>query len=73
LPSPEPVVDLRGLFPPEPMVRILEAIGDGGDGPFVFRLALEPRPLYPMLERGGWSYIARRDSGGVELTIRRKP
>lgn len=68
-----PVTDLRDLFPPEPLVHILAALEGGGPGPFVFLLAIEPRPLYGLLERGGWRHATRRIDRGVELTVERNP
>ena len=44
-----PVIDLRGLDPPEPLLRILEALELGSRGPYVFLLAQEPRLLYGVL------------------------
>ena len=64
-------IDLRGLQPPEPMVRILGCIEAPGDGPHVFVLPHEPRPLYPMLRAQGWDHRARVIDGGVELTVQR--
>ena len=67
------VNDLRGLDPPEPLLRILEAIGEGAQGPHVFLLAREPFPLYPMLLGEGWSRRVRSLERGVELTLFREP
>ena len=68
---PPDAVDLRDLPPPEPLARIIDAMGSGGDGPLVFLLAREPRLLYPLLERDGWRHHTRRDERGFELTIER--
>jgi hypothetical protein len=67
------VNDLRDLDPPEPLLRILEAIEEGKRGPPVFLLAREPFPLYPMLTGGGWSRRVRAIDAGVELTLFREP
>ena len=64
--------DLRGLDPPDPLLRILDSIESGG-GPFVFLLAREPFPLYPMLAATGWRHGLRRLPDGVELTVFRDP
>ena len=67
------VTDLRGLMPPEPMLRILERIAQPGDGPYRFVLPHEPRPLYPMLQAEGWTHQARPVDNGIELTVIRRP
>lgn len=61
--------DFRSLQPPEPLLRILDVLHAGGDGPHVFLLAREPRPLYPLLETEGWRHATRRDERGIELTV----
>ena len=66
------MIDLRGLAPPEPLVRIFDTIDGGGDGPFVFLLSREPFPLYPMLTVDGWRHHVRRSAEGCEVTIYRK-
>jgi hypothetical protein len=68
---PDPV-DLRDLDPPEPLVRILAALEDGAAGPFVFLLAREPWPLYPLLDRG-WKASTRNEQDAVVLTLTRRP
>jgi hypothetical protein len=67
-----PSIDLRGLQPPEPIVRIFEALERAPHAPLSVILPHEPLPLYGLLrERGfGWSGAARAD-GGFELTITR--
>lgn len=70
--TPEPC-DLRGLDPPEPLIRILDRVERGGGGPLVFLLAREPYPLYPMLAAAGWRHRSRRLADGVELTVFREP
>ena len=66
---PEPV-DLRGLDPPEPLMRILAAI-EGGDGPLAFWLSREPYPLYALLSAAGWRHQVSREGGSVLLTVTR--
>jgi hypothetical protein len=65
---PQPV-DLRGLDPPEPLLRILAALEGGAPGPLVFLLAREPWPLYAMLGGSGWRHSVRASDEGVILTL----
>jgi hypothetical protein len=67
---PDETSDLRGLDPPEPLLRILERI-DSGAGPHVFLLAREPLPLYPLLAAARWRHSTRIDERGYVLTIYR--
>ena len=64
-----PVLDLRGLDPPEPLVRIFEALDADGAGPHVFLLAREPFPLYALLLSSGWRHTSRRVEAGCEVTV----
>jgi len=72
-PMPNPVTDLRGLEPPEPLLRILAALEGEDPGPHVFLLVHEPRPLYLMLAGSGWKRRVRMDEHGCELTLFRAP
>lgn len=65
-----PLVDLRGLDPPEPMTRILALLDD--PGPMRFLLSRAPLPLYPMLRLEGWRYSIEARPDGVELRIERR-
>ena len=67
-----PPLDLRGLEPPQPIVRIFEALEREPATPLRVVLPHEPYPLYNLLrERGfAWTGAARTD-GGFELTIQR--
>jgi hypothetical protein len=67
---PQPV-DLRGLDPPEPLVRILAALEET-DGARVFLLAREPYPLYALLAASGWSHEVQREGGSVVLSLTRR-
>ena len=67
---PQPV-DLRGLDPPEPLVRILAAIEDV-EGAREFWLSREPYPLYALLAAAGWRHEVRRENDAVVLTVRRR-
>jgi hypothetical protein len=68
MPQPE---DLRGLDPPEPLVRILAAIEES-PGPLEFWLSREPYPLYALLAAAGWRHEVRRQDDAVLLTITRR-
>lgn len=65
-------IDNRGLQPPEPMVRILAALGGlSADDEMVALMDREPHLLYPELERRGftWEFDGRDDA--YVLTVRR--
>jgi len=71
--STAPAIDLRGLEPPQPIVRIFEALERAPDEPLRVVLPHEPYPLYGLLrERGFDCSGAQRADGGFELTIRRQ-
>ena len=63
-------IDNRGLQPPEPLVRILEALGNLGEGDqlraFMDR---EPILLYPELERRGWAWTIGDEDGALVLRV----
>ncbi|MGE5640381.1 MAG: DUF2249 domain-containing protein, partial [Clostridia bacterium] len=63
-------LDLRGLQPPEPIVRILAALERSPREPLRVILPHEPVPLYALLRERGCTYSGtlRRD-GGYELLI----
>lgn len=71
-PPPATHLDNRGLMPPEPMMRILQALEDLAPGEVLAAINdREPMFLLPELEaRGHQIRIDRRDDG-VYLTIRR--
>lgn len=63
-------LDLRGLTPPEPMLRILALLGDD-----VIEATLPhpPVPLYAMLEERGYDHEVVRDEPGLcVVRIRRR-
>jgi uncharacterized protein (DUF2249 family) len=67
-------LDVRGMEPPEPLERVLEAIGDFRAGD-TLRLVIdcEPRPLFRILASNGYAW--RSDPGGssrFEITIWRR-
>ncbi|MCC6888349.1 MAG: DUF2249 domain-containing protein [Hyphomicrobiales bacterium] len=50
-------LDVRGLEPPQPMLRVLELIDSGEvDDALVVHLDREPIFLYPELDDRGWSH-----------------
>ena len=71
-PTVEPVTDLRGLDPPEPLVRILDRLDAPGDGPHRFLLSRNPVLLYPLLVVGRWRHTIRQGDTGFELTLFRE-
>ena len=70
-PQKPDALDLRGLDPPEPLMRILEIVEGGAPGPHLFLLGREPRPLYALLAAQGWRHAVRHVAGGVELEVYR--
>jgi uncharacterized protein (DUF2249 family) len=63
-------LDNRGLPPPEPMVRILQALQTlPGDAELVVLMDREPLMLYPELERRGFAWTFGADD--LVLTITR--
>lgn len=66
----EQALDLRGLQPPEPMVRIMQALERAPHEPLRVILPHEPAPLYRMLAERGFRYSGtQRADGGYELLI----
>jgi hypothetical protein len=65
-------IDLRGLQPPEPIVRIFHELERGAGAPLRVILPHEPLPLYGLLRERGYRYSgAPRADGGFELLIER--
>jgi len=63
-------MDLRGLRPPEPMVRIFQALERDPGAPLRVILPHEPLPLYALLRERGYSCTgAPRPDGGFEILI----
>jgi TusA-related sulfurtransferase len=65
-------IDARGLEPPEPFERAMEALADLPPGD-TLTLILDrmPYPLFRILDRDGMKYESEvRDDGGVEVRIR---
>jgi hypothetical protein len=70
-PGPPPI-DLRGLEPPEPIVRIFQALERSPRAPLRVILPHEPVPLYALLRERGLTYSGTpRADGGYELVIER--
>lgn len=66
----EGALDLRGLQPPEPIVRIFKALERSPDAPLRAILPHEPVPLYALLrERGFRCSGETRPDGGFEVLI----
>jgi uncharacterized protein (DUF2249 family) len=69
---PAAPLDLRGLQPPEPIVRIFEALDRSPHEPLRAILPHEPVPLYALLRERGYTYSGeQRADGGYELLIER--
>ena len=70
-PQPDsPALDLRGLQPPEPIVRIFQALERAPGAPLRAILPHEPVPLYALLRERGFAYSGtQRADGGYELLI----
>lgn len=69
----EILVDARGLEPPEPMERVLQALALLRPGQGIrFLLHREPFPLYPLLAERGFRHDTRmEDDGSYVILIRR--
>ena len=67
-------VDARGLEPPQPMVRILEALGSlPADAVLRARTDRRPLHLYPLLEDRGFTAETEAEADGSFVThIRRR-
>lgn len=65
------LLDCRGLEPPEPLERVLEAIsGMSRDQRVLMLLEREPYPLYRILQQNGYAWQATaRDDGVFEILI----
>lgn len=60
-------MDLRGLMPPEPMVKILREIDGGAAGPLIVHMDRDPILLYAELQERGWS--VQPHPGGADPAI----
>ncbi|MDA8110496.1 MAG: hemerythrin domain-containing protein [Betaproteobacteria bacterium] len=65
-------LDVRGLEPPEPFVRILEELRQSPARPLRVLIHREPLPLYEALRELGFRCRAQpREGGGFEILIER--
>jgi hypothetical protein len=71
----EAVVDGRGMEPPEPFVRVMDALSVCPDGRGVLLLlSREPYPLYRALALNGFAHSVRHAADGtVEILSWRDP
>ncbi len=72
-PDPTQTLDLVGLMPPEPMVRILETVGSMEPGAVLFALLdREPMFLFPELAQRGheWAGNFAPDGASYRLLVR---
>jgi uncharacterized protein (DUF2249 family) len=69
------IVDGRGLAPPEPLERTLEALDRlDADEEVLLLLHREPFPLYTILQRNGYRHRTTvREDGTFEIHITSSP
>lgn len=71
-PPPAADLDVRGLPPPEPFLRIMAALSSKPEAPLRVLIHKEPLPLYDVLEENGRSWRTRAlDDGSFEILIER--
>ncbi len=65
-------IDARGLEPPEPFERTMEALCELQPGDEILLIIdREPRPLYRVLDRNGYAWQSTyHDDGRFEVVIR---
>lgn len=70
----EHIVDARGLEPPLPFERAMDALVDlPPGGCFTLLIDRMPHPLLRILDRDGYRHAeAIRDDGAVEIRIRQR-
>lgn len=69
---PAAELDVRGLPPPEPFLRIMEALSSNPEAPLRVLIHKEPLPLYDVLEGHGRSWRTRAlVDGSFEILIER--
>lgn len=65
-------LDVRGLEPPEPFTRIMQALTQSPDKPLRVLIHREPFPLYDILAEQGFRHRTRAlGDGGFEILIER--
>lgn len=71
---PEVFLDLRGMFPPEPMERVLDALaGLLADQQIRLLIEREPHPLFRILERNNYLYTTTQPEPGLyQIVIRER-
>ena len=63
---PEVFLDLRGLYPPEPMERVFDALANLLKGQQIRMLIdREPHPLYRILEQNNYRYASTEPEPGL--------
>ena len=65
------VLDVRGMQPPEPLERVIEAIGDFVPGD-TLKLVIdcEPKPLFRVLQANNYLWrVEPGDESNYEITI----
>lgn len=63
-------MDVRGLEPPEPLERVLEAVATLQPGERVRMIhRREPCLLYPLLEKRGFRYLAEAKSDDLYVIL----
>ena len=69
-PIDEILVDARGLEPPEPMERVMDALDELRPGQSIrFLLHREPYPLYPLLAERGYRHDTRMEADGSYVIL----
>jgi TusA-related sulfurtransferase len=72
-PSPEILVDARGLEPPEPMEKVLQTLALLRPGQTIrMLLHREPFPLYAILAERGYRHETRMDPDGSYVILIRQ-
>ena len=68
--SPELFLDLRGMFPPEPMERVLDALTSLLPGQQI-RLLIErePHPLFRILDSNNYRYTTTQPEPGLYQVV----
>lgn len=69
-PSSEILVDARGLEPPEPMEKVMQALALLRPGQAIrMLLHREPFPLYPILAERGYRHDTRMEADGSYVIL----
>ena len=67
---PEVFLDLRGMYPPEPMERVLDALASLRLGQQI-RLLIErePHPLFKVLDSNGYAWRCTESAPGLYQVV----